>query len=355
MMQTSEARKKIEQERREKLKREKPYVYEKFLQYEAKRAKGESTAMIDFCFDYKCNMKCKHCSNLSFTKKDRQMTISDLKELARQADELGLAQFVISGGEPLTFDNLDDIILALNPWKFNIAMSTNGLLLDKKMAQHLKAMGVDKLKISLDSIDEDIYEKTRGQKKGYHKAIEALFICKGAGMQAVVQTVMSHQTCRTDATEKLAKFCQDNDFNLDIIAARAIGRWEGKEDVLLDEADSQYLVQLKEKYPMVHRDVFPTYGETCGSCDAVKNLLHITKYGDVLPCVFIHIAIGNIFEESLKDIINRGLSIKHFAESNPKCLSGEDREFVRKYMSKFYGKPLPIHWTEAFRDDDFIK
>jgi MoaA/NifB/PqqE/SkfB family radical SAM enzyme len=41
-------------------------------------------------------------------------------------------------------------------------------------------MGVDKLKISLDSIDENVYEKTRGQKKGYHKAIEALFICKEA-------------------------------------------------------------------------------------------------------------------------------------------------------------------------------
>jgi MoaA/NifB/PqqE/SkfB family radical SAM enzyme len=355
MMQTSEARKKIEQERREKLKREKPHVYDKFLQYDIKRARGESTAMIDFCFDYKCNMKCAHCSNLSFTKKDRKMTIGDLKELARQADELGLAQFVISGGEPLTFSNLDEIILALNPQKFNIAMSTNGLLLDKKTARHLKEMGIDKIKISVDSIDENIYAKTRMQKKGYHEAIEALFNCKEAGLQAVVQTVMSHQTCRTDATEKLAKFCQDNDFNMDVIVARAIGRWEGKEDVLLDENDSAYLVALKEKYPMVHRDVFPTYGETYGSCDAVKNLLHITKYGDVLPCVFIHIAIGNIFNEPLKDIIKRGMSIKHFSVPSSKCLSGEDREFVRKYMSKFYGKSLPIHWSEAFGKEDFEK
>jgi MoaA/NifB/PqqE/SkfB family radical SAM enzyme len=355
MIEISAARKKIEQERREKLKREKPRVYEKFMQYEAKRARGESTAMIDFCFDYKCNMKCVHCSNLSFAKKDREMTISDLRDLARQADELGLAQFVISGGEPLTFDNLDEIILALDPQKFNIAMSTNGLLLDKKMARHLKEMGVDKIKISLDSIDESIYEKTRGQTKGYRKAIEALFNCKEAGLQAVVQTVMSHQTCRTDATERLAMFCQDNDFNMDIIAARAIGRWEGKEDVLLDEADTAYLVKLKDKYPMVHRDVFPTYGETIGACDAVTNLLHITKYGDVLPCVFIHIAIGNIFSEQLKDIIKRGMSIKYFSGLSPKCLSGEDREFVKKYMSKFYGKPLPIHWSEAFEEDDFVK
>ena len=83
--------------------------------------------------------------------------------------------------------------------------------------------------------------------------------------------------------------------------------------------------------------------------------LHITQYGDVLPCVYVHIALGNVFEESLADIIERGQSIRHFREHNPLCLSGEDRHFIDKYMTKFYGKPLPIHWSEAFDEDDFVK
>ena len=70
--------------------------------------------------------------------------------------------------------------------------------------------------------------------------------------------------------------------------------------------------------------------------------------------MYIQMAKGNIFEESLPDILKRGMSIKHFAEYNPKCLSGEDRGFIDKYMSKFYGKPLPISWQEAFTDEDFI-
>jgi hypothetical protein len=74
-----------------------------------------------------------------------------------------------------------------------------------------------------------------------------------------------------------------------------------------------------------------------------------------LPCVYIHIAIGNIFDESLADIIARGLSIKHFKAYNAKCLSGEDRGFIDKYMTKFYGKPLPVLYSEVFTKDDFCE
>ena len=72
------------------------------------------------------------------------------------------------------------------------------------------------------------------------------------------------------------------------------------------------------------------------------------------PCVFIHISIGNIFEEPLKDIIERGLRIKWFNEYQPLCLSGEHRNFIKKYMSEFYGKPLPISYKEAFTAEDFV-
>lgn len=349
-----ESRKPIENERREKLRREKPLVYDKIIKYDEKDARGECTAIIDFCFDYKCNMHCSHCCNLSFSKKEREMTIEDLKDISRQADELGLAQFNISGGEPLAFDNLDEIIEAINPEKFHISMSSNGLLLNKEKAEHLKKIGLDKIRISLDSIDEEEYLKTRKQKGTHSKAIDALFIAKEAGIQTAIQTVVSHQSCQTDQTERLAKFANENKFNLDVLIARAIGRWEGKEEVLIDRDDADYLVNLRNKYPVVHRDVFPTYNQNRG-CGTVKNNLHITKYGDVLPCVFIHISIGNIFEEPLKDIIERGLSLKWFGKKCATCLSGENKHFISNYMSKFYGKPLPISYKEAFSEEDYTK
>lgn len=349
-----EQRKPIENARREKLRKEKPLVYEKIIKYDEKLAHGESTAIIDFCFDYKCNMNCTHCTNARFEREGREMTIEDLKDFAKQADELGLAQFNISGGEPLCFDNLDEIIDALNPEKFHISMSSNGLLLTEEKAKHLKSIGLDKMRISLDSIDEETYLQTRKIEGTYQKAKNALFISKNAGIQTAIQTVVSHQNCQTKATEDLAKFANDNDFNLDVLVARATGRWEGKEEVLITKEDNEFLLNLRNKYPVVHRDTFPTYGQNRG-CGAVKNVLHLTKYGDILPCVFIHISIGNIFEEPLKDIIERGLSLKWFGQYCPNCLSGENKTFIRNYMSKFYGKPLPISYKDVFTEKDYIK
>jgi MoaA/NifB/PqqE/SkfB family radical SAM enzyme len=342
----------IENSKREKLKREKSLVYEKILKLNEKFIRGESIAIIDISYDYICNLRCNHCLNGKFQKKERSLTVDDLKNISAQADQLGLCQFNISGGEPLLFNEIDDIILALNPEKFHLSMSTNGHFLDYNRARHLKSLGLDKVKISLDSIDENLHNQNRNNKGAYKKAIDAIFAAKDAGLDVIIQHVITHQAARSENTVKLAKYAQDNNFTLDMLIARALGEWEGKHDVLITQEDADFLYELHKKYPAARRDVFPSYGMDRG-CGAVNCTLHITKYGDVLPCVYIQIAIGNVFEKSLKDIIATGFSIKHFREYHPKCLSGEDRNFIDKYMAKCYGKPLPVHYSEVFAKDDF--
>ena len=286
------------------------------------------------------------------SEKSRALTLDDLRDLAKQADQLGLAQFVISGGEPMVFPDLDDIIEALDPSRFHIAMSTNGLLMTRERAEHLKKIGLDKVKISLDSLDEDTYNQTRRQNGAYNRAIQGIMNARDAGLQVTLSTLICHQNCQSDDTERLARFAHEYEMNLDVNLAKAVGRWEGKTDMLVLPADVNYLMGLQNQYPEVNCDFFPAYGK-CGGCNAVKGASLITKYGDILPCAFIHISIGNIFEEPLKDILARGFRIKWF-RSHPVCLSGVDRNFIRDYMSKFYGKPLPISWRDAFTEEDFI-
>ena len=338
---------------REKLGREKPHVLERILTIEQRHAAGIPTPMIDIAYSYRCNLKCRHCAAARFTPKERQLTTADLRHISDQAYDCGLVQFVISGGEPLLFKDLDEVIAALQPQRFHLAMSTNGLLLTAERAHHLKAIGLDKVKISLDDFVEARHNDNRKSASSYRKAIAAMFNAQAAGLSVAIQSCVSHQNCQTDGMVEMAKFAQDNGFALDVIAARAIGEWEGKEDVLITEEDARFLRDLHAQYPVVHRDVFPGYGMDKG-CNCVKALLHITPYGDVLPCVFIHIAIGNVFEEDLATIIARGNSIRQFREYSGLCLSGEDRDFIGTYMSKFYGKPLPLHWSEAFGADDFV-
>ena len=48
----------------------------------------------------------------------------------------------------------------------------------------------------------------------------------------------------------------------------------------------------------------------------------------------MHIKIGHIFETPLKEIIDRGFSIKYFREHSDLCLAGEDTDFISKFMTK---------------------
>ena len=118
--------KEIEQQKRAKLKKEKPQVFEKVIKIEERFRRGIPTPIIDIAYSYACNLKCKHCTASRFKKEGRILSPRDLLTISNQAHALGLCQFCISGGEPLIFKDLDDVIRALQPDKFHLTMSTNG-------------------------------------------------------------------------------------------------------------------------------------------------------------------------------------------------------------------------------------
>lgn len=344
----------IENAKRERLKREKPLVYEKIIKLADMEKEGLCTSRIDIGYNYACNLSCKHCMASKFQKKDRSLTPIDMRNIAEQADAMGLCQFNISGGEPLILHNFDEVLQSLMPEKFHIGISTNGHFLTLERAKHLKSIGLDKVMISLDSIDKALHDQNRDSENAYEKAVSAIWNAKEAGLDTIIQHVVSHLNARSENTVRLAKFAQENGFSLDLVAAKALGEWEGRHDILLDAEDAVFLRQLNQQYPAARRDVFPSYGMR-GGCGVLKKCFHISQYGDVFPCVFMHISIGNIFSESLKSIMDRGMKIKHFRNFSAICLSGEDRNFIEKYMSKFYGKPLPVDWHEIFSAEDFIE
>ena len=105
-------------ERRAKPMREKPYIMDKILKYSELRAQGKRTAIIGFCYDYKCNMNCTHCCNPSFAKKERTLSIANVRDFFEQADGLGLVQCNISGGEPLFLTTLMTESKPLTPKNF---------------------------------------------------------------------------------------------------------------------------------------------------------------------------------------------------------------------------------------------
>jgi MoaA/NifB/PqqE/SkfB family radical SAM enzyme len=344
-----------ENKKRNLLRKEKPFVYEKIMKYDEKVKKGESIAILQFQYDYKCNFRCQHCdiTRLRAKENNRFFTIRDVKELSRQADEMGLAHLVITGGEPLLFPDFDDLVKAINPQKFYITSDTNGWFLDEEKAKHLKSIGVDKIQLSLDSLSAPEHDDFRRKAGSHERAIRAIDASLDAGLNIILATVVTKQRIRSQEFIDFLEFAKKKGVAVFVTYAKPVGEWEGKYDVLIDKDDMDYLRELENKYN-VFTHLTPSYGLNLG-CLAVKRMVSITKYGDVMPCPYIHVSLGNFFEESLKNIIERGMKLKYFGKFIDTCLIAEDRKFIEEYeVKKIYGKPLPVPWYEVFTSEDFI-
>ncbi len=344
-----------ENEKRNKLKREKPYVYEKVMKFEEKIKKGESIAILQFQYDYTCNFRCVHCDITKLRHKGnlRHFTPKDVKELSRQADEMGLAHIVITGGEPLVFSDFDEIVEAIDPTKFYITSDTNGWFLDEKKAKHLKSIGVDKIQLSLDSLSAEEHDSFRRKKDSHKRCLRAIEAAKNAGLDIIIQTVVTKQRVRSQEFIEFLEFFNGMDVGVFVTYAKPVGEWEGNFDVLITREDMDYVRELEKKYN-VFTHLTPGYGLDLG-CIAVKRMVSITKYGDIMPCPYIHCSLGNFFKEPLRDIIERGLNIKFFGKYVDTCLVAEDRNFINNYLKKTYSKPLPVPYNEVFTKEDFIE
>jgi MoaA/NifB/PqqE/SkfB family radical SAM enzyme len=305
---------KTEIDRRWQLLREKPYVYRKFEKYMEKVSRGESVAIIQFQYDYRCNLVCEHCcvEKLRKAKRDRCFEISDVRELSRQADALGLGQIVLTGGEPLFFTDFDQVIEAIDPSKFFVTIDTNGYLLDLKMAKHLRNIGVDKVQLSLDSILPDDHDLFRGKCGVFEKAVQALDACQDVGLYVIIATVVTKERVRSIEFIKFLSWARERQVGVFCTFAKPVGAWEGRRDKMVSKEDIDYVHSLKDEYHEINvfTHLTPSHGLDLG-CIAVKRMVSITKWGDVMPCPYDHRVLGNFFEEPLKVILER--SMKKFA------------------------------------------
>lgn len=346
---------KKEQEGRNYLKERKPYVYEKVSRFTEKYNKGESIAIIQLQYNYICNMKCEHCSIKPFQGKTdkRKLTPVDVASLAKQADEMGLARFVISGGEPSIFPDLDELVAAIDPEKFYINCDTNGFLLAEK-AEHMKAIGIDRIQLSIDSLNAEEHDEFRHMPGAYARAMEGIRECRRIDLPLYIQTVVTKDRLHSDEFIQFLEYFNSMNINVFVSYAKPVGAWAGQYDNLIDRKDMAYMRELEKKY-RVCTHLTPGYGLDMG-CIGVKGFISVTQYGDVQPCPYIHTSIGNILDQPLKEIIQAGTDIKYFGEHVDTCLIAEDLPFIKKYVEgHIYGKPVPVPSEEVFSAEDKTK
>lgn len=350
--------------KREGLTKRKPYVAAKLAKITEMEEQGQISPIVRLEKSYLCNFKCTHCSaeyymdrhldKVTHVVDDRQkMNLDDVCELSRQADELGLARFVITGGEPLIMHDFDAVVEAIDPEKHYIISDTNGWLLDVAKAKHLKAIGVEKIQLSLDSMIESEHDNFRNKPGSYKRVMRAIDASLDAGLNIILSTVLVNGRAKTKEFRDLCEFIQQRDIGLYVSYAKLTGSCTEHPELVISKEDADIVRQLEKEYK-IFTHMTPSYGSFKG-CITTKGIITVTSTMEVIPCPYIDMSLGNLRETPLKEILDRGMHNAWMAPYRPDCIIGEDQQFIKLHTEKTKeAKLLPLVWGAGFSDHDML-
>ncbi len=137
-----------------------------------------------------CNFRCPYCmpeaefhSDYEFLKRQQRLTYDEIVRLARAACSLGVSKLRLTGGEPLLDKKIASLIeqLARLDGLKDLALTTNGMLL-APLAERLAGAGLHRVTISLDSLDERIFENMSGGRGNLGKVLAGITAAEDAGL-----------------------------------------------------------------------------------------------------------------------------------------------------------------------------
>ncbi len=130
----------------------------------------------------KCNMNCIYCHNEGMKNVGEDMSLDEIVEICKAFHSLGVEKVKITGGEPLVRRDIVEIVAEMPKFK-EISMVTNGYYLSK-FAEELKEVGLDRVNVSLDTLNPETYKFITGV-KGLEKVLDGIESAYNAGLTPI--------------------------------------------------------------------------------------------------------------------------------------------------------------------------
>lgn len=250
----------------------------------------------------RCNLRCAGCSTREYARDtDLPFEIMD-RVLTEAKEEMGVYFVVTEGGETFVREDMLDFYARHNDVSFQVY--TNGTLIDKKMAKRLAKLGNVAPVISVEGFEKETDER-RGRGV-WQKLIQAMDNLKEEGV--FFGFSVTHHRHNTDV------ITSDEFFDFMINKGCYIGWFFqyiplGKNPDISLMATPEQRNKLRQAVGRV-RNTKPIFigdfwndGRYVNGCIAARQYLHINNKGDVEPCAFMHFAVDNIRNKSLKEIM----------------------------------------------------
>ncbi len=235
----------------------------------------------------RCNLRCEYCmppEGIELKSHGEMLSYEEIAEIVRAAAGLGIGKVRLTGGEPLVRKGLSGLVRMMRKIEGldEISMTTNGILLTLETAVELRDAGLDRLNISLDTLDPVRYrELTRGG--DVTDVIRGIEAAQAAGFEGTkINMVVSATESREDV-DRMRAFC-------------------AREGLVLQTINRFSLVRRAGETESPHDFDRPL---PCDRC----NRLRLTADGYLKPCLFSDVEIKVDFED-IEGSIMRAVAAK---------------------------------------------
>jgi cyclic pyranopterin phosphate synthase len=304
----------------------------------------------------RCNFRCPYCmpaevygDRYRFLPNHEVLTFDEITCVTRILARLGGVKVRLTGGEPLMRSNVPDLVSQLSVVEGieDLTLTTNGYLLARQ-AKPLKEAGLKRITVSLDSLDEQVFQKMNGRNFTTAKVLEGITAARAVGFTPVKINVVVQRGVNDHTIVDLARFFRDFGDIVRFIEYMDVGtrnRWTLEQVVPADEI----LYRIDAAFPL--EALPPNYGGEvasryryrdgsgeigiiasvtkpfCGDCTRIR----LSADGKIYTCLFA--SVGH----DVKRLLRSGAS----ADEIEKTIMGIWRLRDDRYSEERVSLPAP--------------
>lgn len=294
----------------------------------------------------RCNFRCFYClphGEPPIAPKEQMLSYEEIEYVCDIFVSLGIEKIRLTGGEPMLRRDIETIIRKLSHFKtrglIDLALTTNGYFLPER-AHALKAAGLDRVTISVDSLKRDVFKRMTGVDV-LDKVLAGIAAAKDAGLEPIKINAVIVRGHNEDEVADFAAFAREYDVKMRFIEFMPLdsGHEWARADVV---SGKEIRERINERFPLVKVNVArgsetsaryrfadgapgeigiiaPVTEPFCGACSRIR----LTADGQIRTCLF------STVEHSLRDVVRSGASREEIVEYiEAVILKKEPRHFI---------------------------
>lgn len=244
-----------------------------------------------FNVTFQCNLRCIHCyaaDGMQSAKAEKELTTEEIYKILEELAQAGCFYITFTGGEPLCRSDLSSILIYARKLGFSVRLNTNATLLTKTMVQSIREIQTIKVLVSLYGACANTHDRVTRTPGSYERTLEGIKMLRKEKIPVTIAFLVMRQNYKE--APKVFSIAQEMGCNISFNPFVMPDFFSGKvPPVRLNEEELKEFLSMGLYRP---KKMKCNIGYTCV----------IGYNGDVYPCLARPVTVGNLREQSFKEI-----------------------------------------------------